>query len=153
MDEFGHQAELTKQIRALDLAKQVVFAGPQHGQEKRDAYAAADLFVLPTYSEGNPMVVLEALGAGIPVLTTKGAPWADLECYRCGWCCEISSAGIHGSLKEASGMTRNQLEDAGERGKALVRSKYNWSEIASKTIRLYDWLAGRCAQPEFVITD
>jgi glycosyltransferase involved in cell wall biosynthesis len=152
-EEFGHQAELKEQTRALDLGKQVIFAGPQHGQDKRDAYAAADLFVLPTHSEGSPIVVLEALGAGIPVLTTKGAPWADLERYRCGWWSEISTDGIYEALREASGLTTSALAEAGARGKALVRSKYNWNEIASKTIRLYDWLAGRCAQPEFVITD
>ena len=53
--------------------------GPLYGQQKRDAFAAASLFVLPSYSEAFSLVVVEALGAGVPVLTTKGVPWPNLR--------------------------------------------------------------------------
>lgn len=55
------------------------FAGPLFGDDKIKAYQDADLFVLPTLSENFGMVVPEALACGTPVITTKGAPWQELE--------------------------------------------------------------------------
>ncbi len=150
MDEFGHQRELEAQIRACELGRHVRFVGLLHGQEKRDAFAAADLFVLPTHSEGSPMVVLEALGAGLPVLTTKGAPWADLVRHGCGWWTDISTDGIHDALRVALRLPRTELAAVGQRGRKLVAEKYSWAETASKTIRLYGWLRGRGPAPDFV---
>ena len=150
MDEFGHQRELEAQIRACDLGPHVRFVGPLQGQDKRDAFAAADLFVLPTHSEGSPVVVLEALGAGVPVLTTKGAPWADLLRHDCGWWTDISVCGIHDALYDALALPRTVLAAAGERGRNLVTREYSWTKTASKTIRLYEWLRGLGPTPEFV---
>ena len=56
-----------------------IFTGPLDDEKKWEAYARADLFVLPTYSENFGIVVAEALWAGVPVITTKGTPWKDLE--------------------------------------------------------------------------
>ena len=46
-----------------------------------DAYRAADIFCLPSYAEGLPMGVLEAMGAGLPVVSTaiNGTPDAVLD--------------------------------------------------------------------------
>ena len=73
-DEFGHTAELQARIERVGLGDLVRFVGPVYGEDRRDAFAAAEFFVLPSHSEGAPMAALEALGAGVPVLTTRGAP-------------------------------------------------------------------------------
>ena len=69
-----------------------IFTGPLDDAEKWTAYARADLFILPTYSENFGIVVAEALWAGVPVITTKGTPWAELEERKCGWWVELPSA-------------------------------------------------------------
>lgn len=50
------------------LGKHFVFAG--HQKEVRPFYAIADLFVLPSHSEGSPNVLLEAMAAGLPIVAT-----------------------------------------------------------------------------------
>ena len=48
----------------------VFFLGPLFGAEKAAAYRSCDAFILPSFSEGLPMVVLEAWAYGKPVLMT-----------------------------------------------------------------------------------
>ena len=74
-DEDGHKKECERLARQLVVENSVRFLEPMFGQGKRDSFAAAELFVLPTYSEGLPMVVLDSLGAGVPAIVTRGAAW------------------------------------------------------------------------------
>src|SRR4030067_273423 len=52
------------------IEKQVRFTGHVNNKNLLKAYSCADIFVLPTYSEAMPMVILEALAAGLPIITT-----------------------------------------------------------------------------------
>ncbi|MEM3658499.1 MAG: glycosyltransferase [Candidatus Hadarchaeum sp.] len=151
VNEFGHQPELEALVHKLDLQRYVQFVGPLYGQDKRDAFAAAELFVLPSHSEGAPVVILEALGAGVPVLTTKASPWEELITHRCGWWTEISQDAIANALRDALQHSQANLRAMGSRGKELIRSRYTWASIAEMTIEVYRWLLKRGERPSFVI--
>jgi glycosyltransferase involved in cell wall biosynthesis len=152
-DERGHRAELEALSYRLGIEDMIQFVGPLFDEEKRDAFAVADVFVLPTLSEGSPISVLEALGAGVPVLTTYGTPWQELQTFRCGWWVEISVAAIQKALLEAAQNPRGELAAMGLRGQALVAEKYTWPRVAEKSLALYQWLLGRGEQPDFVVTE
>lgn len=152
-DEFGHLQDVQKAISNFGLQHTVIFTGILKDQLKRDAFAAADVFVLPTLHEAAPIVVLEALGAGVPVITTKGAPWQDLSTHDCGWWTDISAEALASALLGAAQKSPAELKAMGERGRALVSSRYTWKQAAQMTIELYEWLLGRRERPEFVITD
>ena len=47
------------------------FIGPQFDSDKENTYIASDAFILPSFSEGLPMVILEAWAYGKPVLMTE----------------------------------------------------------------------------------
>ena len=151
VNEFGHQPEVEALVKQLGLGAYVKFIGPLYGQDKRDAFAAADLFVLPSHSEGAPVAILEALGAGIPVLTTQAAPWRELITRRCGWWTKISEPAIRQALHEAIYTPREELRRMGQRGKALIVEKYTLSKVAEQTISLYNWLLGKGERPTFVV--
>lgn len=54
---------------AIGIGEKVIFAG-QAG-DVRPYFAIADVFALPSHSEGSPNVLLEAMAAGVPVVATK----------------------------------------------------------------------------------
>lgn len=149
-DELGHEAEVKSQAASLGLTRNVRFLGPLFGPDKRDAFAAADALVLPTHSEGAPMVILEALGAALPVLTTTGAPWEDLLKFDCGWWVDATPQGVAEGLRAVAGAERDTLRKMGNNGKELVSRAYSWDLAAKQTASLYGWLLGTAPCPPFV---
>jgi glycosyltransferase involved in cell wall biosynthesis len=149
-DEGGHRAEVEARVREKHLQRDVVFAGAVRGEAKRTLLRQAHLFVLPTHSENFGIVVAEALAYGLPVITTRGAPWRDLVDEACGWWTEISSAAIGAALTEATLMTNAELLQLGERGRAHVERTYSWSRCAGQMAAVYRWLARDGARPNVV---
>ena len=141
-------------VAASGLEHRVHWTGELIGQDKRDAFAAAEFMVLPTLSDNFAIVVVEALGAGVPVITTRGAlPWELLETHGCGWWVPCTTWGLTGALHEAMTLTADALSMMGRRGRHLVEEEFRWDDIAGQTARLYAWLLGRGPRPEFVIVD
>lgn len=153
-DEFGHKAEVQALVQQLELQNMVaITSGPFFDQAKRDAFAAAEIFVLPSYREGQGLVVVESLAAGVPVIATRGAPWSDLVSHRCGWWTEISADGLSEALCDAITLSPQDLRAMGQRGRNLASDQYSWAGLAQKTLDLYEWLLNRRSRPDFVVHD
>ena len=71
---------LAAEIRAKGLEDIVTYEGPRYGEEKWRAFSEADLFAFPSHypDECFPLVVLEAMGAGLPVVTTDEGAIPDM---------------------------------------------------------------------------
>lgn len=66
----GAVEEIRDLARELGVADRVVCTGWLDGERKRTALASATVFALPSYAEGMPMALLEAMSWGLPVITT-----------------------------------------------------------------------------------
>lgn len=122
-----------------------LFTGPLSDDQKWEAYSRADLFVLPTYSENFGIVVAEALWAGLPVITTKGTPWSELEDVsggqRAGWWIDLPpKESLVQALEEA--ITSN-LAEMGRVGRRRVEETYAWPAIAGHVYDAYRQFAAR----------
>ncbi|MCJ7735088.1 MAG: glycosyltransferase [Anaerolineales bacterium] len=142
-DEGGYQKVVKTAVKDADLEEYFSFPGPIDDRRKWDLYKAADLFILPSFSENFGLVVAEALAAELPVITTKGTPWKDLVDYNCGWWVEPSVAGIAASLKHAFSLETKQLKMMGKNGRELVEDKYSWPAVAVKLNEVYLWMLGK----------
>lgn len=150
-DDSNHLPVVERKIRELGLQEQVELAGPLFGDAKEAAYRDADIFVLPSYSENFGIVVAEALGYGVPVLTTTGCPWQELKTHNCGWWVEPTPDRIEQGLNEALRTQNEELSAMGVRGRALVEEKYQWPGIAERMLKFYDWILNGGSQPTFVV--
>jgi len=149
-DFEGHRAEVVRAIREHGLEDVMEFAGPMDGEAKRDVYRDSELFVLPTHSENFGMAVAEALAHGLPVLTTRGAPWSLLEKEGCGWWTEPTISGIETALREATATSPETLRKMGQKGRALVERRFRWDAVAEQVLDLYRWMGKGAPLPSFV---
>ena len=152
-EQDGHVAELKAQCDSLGVSwydcqlqsnsrtieqSNIIFAGPKYDAELVSEYANADLFVLPTHSENFGSVVIEALAHGDPVITTKEAPWTELEEFKCGWWIDDNVDALTVALREALETSILDLDLLGRNGRALVEERYIWSAVCDKIVQGYE---------------
>ena len=64
-----HEKKLRALQRELDLEHEVIFQGRK--EKTLDIYQGSDIFALPSFREGLPLVVLEAMACGLPVIASR----------------------------------------------------------------------------------
>ena len=150
-DYDGYLSVIERKILELELSDVCELVGPLFGEAKEAAFRNADLFVLPSHSENFGIVVTEALGYQVPVLTTTGCPWQELDTEHCGWWVEPTPKGIENGLKAALATSDEQCREMGQRGRALVERNYLWPAIADKFRVFYTWISEGGERPDFVV--
>jgi glycosyltransferase involved in cell wall biosynthesis len=115
----------------------VHFVGAKYGEAKWDFLRSADIMVLPTHSENFGIVVAEALAVGIPVITTKGTPWEDLNIHNCGWWIDLSVSSLSSTLATVFLKDTLDLKELGKNGMKLIEDKYNINKIGIDIKKLY----------------
>jgi len=175
-DQGGHEAELIKLCEELgikskklkvegekvvgDIAlasglstldSEIIFFGPAFGTDKKSLLRNADAFVLPSFSEGLPMSVLEAWSYQLPVVMT---PECNLpEGYAADAAIKIETGveSIAKGLDTLFSMSASDLEAMGAKGRSLVEDRFTWKTIAAQMREVYDWILGGGATPSSVI--
>lgn len=149
-DAIGYQATLERLVTELDINRRVCFTGMLSGEKKAAALGNADLFVLPTHSENFGIAIAESLAYGVPVITTKEAPWEDLLTYNCGWWIEDNQLTLKIALIEAMGFSDIQRQTMGTKGRAMVKEKYSWDYVGKQMAEVYRWILFGNSRPNSV---
>lgn len=142
--------EVKREANRLNVMTFLEFPGAFDGPSKWELYDSSHIFILPTHSENFGLVVAEALGRGIPVITTQGAPWKELITHRCGWWPAVDQEAIVASMRKALRTPDKKLKEMGERGRSLVLNKYDHATMGRQLTHLYLWLLGKEPMPTFI---
>jgi len=120
-------------VKEKGLSHRIKFLGYVSDEDLLLYLSSADIFVLPSLEEGNPIVMFEALGVGLPIISTDvgGIP-------------EIIRSPDHGILvkpRDPDGLAK-AIEDGMKKrwDRKRIREygrRYSWNEIAKRTLDVY----------------
>lgn len=169
-NQGGHEAELKRLCDELGLsyAEQsasdfvnltpdhrplaaVNFLGPAFGETKDALLRRADAFILPSFSEGLPMSVLEAWSYRLPVLMTDHCNlpegFAHDAALRIGTDVDSIAQGMRLLLRSPT----SDLRSLGQNGRALVEQQFTWPQVAAQMKQVYEWVLGGGGRPDCVV--
>jgi glycosyltransferase involved in cell wall biosynthesis len=138
----GTEQQLRAIVESTEVGSSVTFTGLVYGALKWSAYAAAHSFILPSFSEGFSVAVLEALGTGTPAILSEACYFPEAIESGAGWLTgttELEIAGVLETVLATHDQDRNRMGHAGAR---LIRERYSWPRIATELSDVNDWLLG-----------
>lgn len=113
------------------LRDRVILHGWASGDEVRAAIAAARALVLPSFAEGLPMVIMEAMALGRPVISTRIAGIPELLDSSCGWIVDAGDVdGLTTSIAACLEASSEQLDAMGAEGRARVEQRHDQAKNA-----------------------
>ncbi len=135
--DVNYVNQLKEMVVQLGLSDIVQFVGQVYGEEKEEFLNRIDAFVLPSYSEGLPMAVLDCWARSIPVIMTD-------ECNLQFSFLENAALRISHDPKNIaqvilSFINKNpeEIKSIGDGGLAIARRRYSWPTVVNQTIEMF----------------
>ena len=144
LDHDAYQAQFARTLAQSGLAQDAVIrTGPLPQELMPALYRAATALVFPSIKEGFGLVVLEAMASGVPVVTSRIAPFTEyLGDDDAAWCDPFDTASIAAAMMAVLDPTRRAQRIA--RGFAIA-ARHDWIATAQAHLPGYHRLRV-CAQ-------
>ncbi|MGG7200403.1 glycosyltransferase family 4 protein [Clostridium butyricum] len=111
------EKQIEEQIKLLKLTNFFVFKGWVYGEEKIDIIKSSQIMALPSYNEGLPVSILEAMSYGMPVISTNVGSIEDLIIN-----------GINGFL-----INPGDVEELYHSLKSLIMHRHKWEDFSNNS--------------------
>lgn len=142
-EEPGYAAACEELTRSLGLTDNVEFLGPT---QRDHLLLQIDVMLLTSISEGQPFVVIESFGAGVPVVSTDVGSCGELIDGKEGESPALGPAGLLTPVGDARAIARSvtallkdreRATQMGEVGRKRVKAYYDEADMVSRYEELY----------------
>lgn len=129
-------------VRELDIGDRVTYCGFKSGQAKEDMFRNADIFVYPTCNDTFPLVLLEAMQWGLPIVTTpEGAIPDIIDDEKTGFLVEKHNARQLAEKIELLGNDFNLRLRIGCAARAKFLREYTFDKFEDGLMKIFDTVA------------
>ena len=130
-------------IRDRNLTTRVTVLPPVSDAEVPEIICCADVFALTSVVEGFPLVILQALACGVPVVSTNvGDVQRVVKSHETGFLVDDFSAESFAECLKKTLLCTNTLKE----NAIKVAKKNSWESVASKNIDIYNKVLKRSAK-------
>jgi glycosyltransferase involved in cell wall biosynthesis len=136
-DHRGYRSTVEGLIESCGLTGKVLLTGMVDGFKKKALISRSDVYVLPSYTEGFSVSVLENLAAGKPALITSACNFPDLAKAGAGIIVPPERDALAEGLRGLLDTSPEGLKQMGDRGRRLVQEQYRLDITARKLITVY----------------
>src|SRR5208283_651521 len=136
----GAWQPFSERMESLGLSQRVTYLGHVGGRCASQVWAAADAFVLPSYSEGFSMAILEALACSLPCLITTACHFPELADAQGAVVVDPEKNAVTQGLRNLLECTDVERRRLGQNGRRLVENHYTWDQQAHRLASVYQWL-------------
>jgi len=134
--DADHETDYSRGIKTKAKEnKMIVLTGFLFGSSLQELYSNAGLFVLPSYFEGLPITLLEAMSFGLPVLVSDIPQLREVKLPEYRYFPVGNSDKLAEKIEEL--MRRQISEEEKETQFRILKENYDWDNIASKTLAVY----------------
>jgi glycosyltransferase involved in cell wall biosynthesis len=141
-DSQGMQPLAIRLIQETQLENRISFTGMLRDRMKWSALAAAECFVLPSYSEGLSVSALEAMAAARPVILSRACNLPEVAERDAGIVVQAAADPLADALGQILTNSRAANAAMGLRGRRLVEERYSWSCVGRQMSEVYAWALG-----------
>jgi len=128
---------IEQRIAEAGLGDRVTITGYVSAADVRRHLAASRAMVLPSFAEGLPVVIMEALALRVPVIASAIAGTPELVDGTCGWLVPAGDAGaLAGAMRDALAAAPDRLAAMGEEGRARVLQMHDADTNGTAMARL-----------------
>tara|TARA_B110001469_G_scaffold117373_1_gene123285 strand:- start:4183 stop:5337 length:1155 start_codon:yes stop_codon:yes gene_type:complete len=149
-EDGDYLAGYSSEAAVADCADSIEWPGSVYGEAKHELLSTSDAFVLPSFSEGLPMSVVEAWSYGLPVVMTPQCNLPEGFEYEAAVEIESTLEGTMAGLRVILDMNDAEREAMGRNGRSLVESHFTWDMQVKKMQSVYQWLVGEEGVPSCV---
>jgi len=150
-DQVGWRKELEVIAERLGIGDRITWTGMLKGSRKWGAFAAAEVFVLPSHQENFGIVVAEALACGLPVILSKRVNiWREIENCGAGVIDEDTVEGTVASLRHWVELTSAEIAGMRVQAKQCFEANFNFERTSKRVLEIIEGMAvrGRDAEQE-----
>lgn len=141
--EADHADAYTRELKIkAALNKNIVLGGFQKGETLKEIYSHAGIFVLPSYHEGLPIVLLEAMSFGLSCILSDIPANTEVGLEKERYFRAGDIAGLANKIKiyiERGVLSETEKSFLFD----MIRERYNWDKIAEKTMKVYRTVVDR----------
>jgi D-inositol-3-phosphate glycosyltransferase len=136
-------ARLVRLWSELNLQETVEFARRVDDEQLLDYYAAADVFALPSSSEAQGIVALEAMACGLPVIATAvGGLLGTLEDGKTGWLVPSGDVEALANRIRAAFTDTETRRHVAAGARQHIERNFTWTRAVDATIAVYREVLG-----------
>lgn len=135
--------------RGTNVEDNITFLGEIPSNKVQDLMLKSDCFVLPSYSEGTPNVIKEAMACGIPVIATNVSGNPELIKHnKTGLLFEPGDVNTLAKLLHFAIDNKNIMKEMGRKGKEFIISeKLTWRNCANAYEQIYKNIERKISNP------